>query len=417
MLKMFSPQKSDKNRSGGVGLVAALALFAGSCLTPPGVVAKQNAAMTEVKPREFVHSSGEILKGARLGWNLGNALDASPGETSWGNPPATPEVMKGAAKAGFGLVRIPVTWSLHTGDGPDFVIEPAWLERVAEVVGYARAAGLYAVINVHHDGGESKGTGWITLKDEAGSITEANNAAVKARFMAIWTQIAKHFAGFGEELLFESMNEIHDGYGPPNPRYFPIVNELNQEFVKIVRASGGNNVKRHLIVPGYNTHIDHTVAGFKMPEDTTPNRLILAVHFYDPYLFTMEAKIHTWGQASPGRDDWGQEDFVVKQFDKLKTKFIDRGVPIFLGEYGAVNQEGYEDYRRYWMEYVTKVAVDRGILPVYWDNGGQGSGSDQFAMLDRNTGAVLQPDLLKAMRRAATDSYKLSDIPLPKPAK
>jgi len=392
--------------------------MAGSCLTPPGVVAqRQNAMVTESPPREFVHSSSEILKGAVLGWNLGNCLDATPSETGWGNPPANLEIMRGAAKAGFGLVRIPVTWTHHTGEGPDYVIERAWLERVAEVVGYARAAGLYAVINVHHDGGDGKGTGWIALKDEAGNITDANNAAVKARFMALWTQIAKHFAGSGEELLFESMNEIHDGYGPPNPRYFPIINQLNQEFVTIVRASGGNNVKRHLIVPGYNTHIDHTVAGLKMPADTTPNRLILAVHFYDPYLFTLMAKIHTWGQASPGRDDWGQEDFVVKQFDKLKTTYIDKGVPVFLGEYGAVNQEGYEDYRRYYMEYVTKVAVDRGVLPVYWDNGAQGSGEDKFAMFDRNTGEGLQPELLKAMRRAATSTYKLSDIALPQPSK
>ncbi len=398
-------------------MLAITTLLLGSCLTPPGVAQRPNATVAEVKPREFVHSSSEILKGAVLGWNLGNCLDATPSETGWGNPPANPEIMKGVAKAGFGLVRIPVTWTHHTGEGPDYVLETAWLERVAEVVGYAHAAGLYAVINVHHDGGEGKGTGWITLKDEAGNITEANNAAVKARFIAVWTQIAKHFAGFGEELLFESMNEIHDGYGPPNPRYFPIVNQLNQEFVKIVRASGGNNVKRHLIVPGYNTHIDHTVAGFKMPEDPTPNRLILAVHFYDPYLYTLMAKIHTWGQASPGRDDWGQEDFVVKQFDKLKTKYIDKGIPVFLGEYGAVNQEGYEDYRRYYMEYVTKVAVDRGVLPVYWDNGAQDSGEDKFAMFDRNTGEVLQPELLKAMRRAATDPYKLADIALPKPSK
>jgi endoglucanase len=397
-----------------------LAMLTGACLTPPGGVAQQSAAaaLAEQRSREFVHSSSDILKGAVLGWNLGNSLDAAGGEAGWGNPPATLALMKGVAKAGFGLVRIPVTWTPHMGEGPDYVIEPAWLKRVAEVVGYARAAGIYAVINIHHDGADgSKGIQWIALKDEAGNITDANNAQVKARFIAVWTQIAKHFAGYGEELLFESMNEIHDGYGPPNPSYFPIINDLNQEFVKVVRASGGNNGKRHLIVPGYNTHIDHTVAGFKLPTDTVPNRLILAVHFYDPYLFTLMAKTHTWGQASPGRDDWGQEEFVVKQFDKLKTIYIDKGIPVFLGEYGAVNQEDHQDYRRYYMEYVTKAAIDRGILPVYWDNGAQGSGEDKFAVLDRNSGEVVQPKLLEAMRRAATSPTKLADIALPKPAK
>jgi endoglucanase len=404
----------------GITIAAGLMMLMGSCLTPPGVVAQRNkaAAMAEQRPRQFVHSSSEILKAAALGWNLGNSLDASGGESGWGNPPATLELMKGVAKAGFGLVRIPITWTPHMGSGPDFVIEPSWLARVAEVVDYARAAGLYAVINIHHDGADgTKGVQWIALKDEEGNITEANNAAVKARFIAVWTQIAKHFAGYGEELLFESMNEIHDGYGPPNPRYFPIINDLNQEFVKLVRASGGNNPKRHLVVPGYNTHIDHTIAGFKLPTDTIPDRLILSVHFYDPYLFTLMGQTHTWGEASPGRDNWGQEDFVVKQFDKLKTTFIDKGIPVLLGEYGATNQEGFEDYRRYYMEYVTKVAGERGILPVYWDNGGRNSGGDSFAMLDRNSGDVLHPALLAAMRRAATSTYTLAQIPLPKPSK
>jgi len=401
-------------------MVIALAVPAGACITPPGVVVQRNAAeaLTQQHPREFAHSPSEILKGAGLGWNLGNSLDAVGGESAWGNPPATLELMKSVAKAGFGLVRIPVTWTQHTGEGPDYAIEPAWLSRVAEVVDYARAAGIYAVINIHHDGADgNKASQWLALKDEAGNITETNNAQVKAHFIAVWSQIAKHFAGYGEELLFESMNEVHDGYGPPNPHYFPIINDLNQEFVKVVRASGGNNGKRHLIVPGYNTHIDHTIAGFKLPTDTIPNRLIVAAHFYDPYLFALMAKTHTWGQASPGHDDWGQEDFVVKQLDKLKTTYIDKGIPVFLGEYGAVNQDGYEDYRRYYMEYVTKAAIDRGILTVYWDNGAQGAGEDRFALFDRTSGEVTQPALLEAMRRAATSPYKLGDIALPKPAK
>jgi len=393
-------------------------MLVGSCITPPAARRRAAVALAEQHPREFVHTSVEILKGAVLGWNLGNSLDASPDETGWGNPPTTPELMKGVAKAGFGLVRIPVTWSNHMGPAPDFVIDPSWLARVGEIVDYARAADLYVVINLHHDGADgSKGVQWIALKDEAGNITEANNAAVKARFIAVWTQIAKHFAGYGEELLFESMNEVHDGYGPPNPAYFPIINQLNQEFVRVVRASGGNNGKRHLVVPGYNTSIEHTLAGFQLPADTIPNRLILSVHFYDPYLFSLMGQTHTWGRSSPGNDNWGQEDFVVKQFDKVKASFVDKGVPVLLGEYGATLQEGFEDYRRYYLEYVTKAAIDRGMFPVWWDNGGTGSGGDKFAMLDRKSGNVLHPELLAALRRAATNAYSLAQIELPKPSK
>lgn len=358
----------------------------------------------------------ELLRTLRLGWNLGNALDVPEGETAWGNPRVTPELMNAVAKAGFGLVRIPVTWSKHMGPAPDFAIEPSWLARVDEVVSYAHAAGLYAVIDLHHDGADNfAGVEWITLNDAQGNTTDANNAAVRARFVKVWAQVAKHFASYGEELLFESMNEIHDGYGNPDPRHFTFINELNQEFVTLVRASGGNNAARHLIVPGYNTNIDHTVTGFKLPQDSTANRLSLSVHYYDPYLFALQAKTHTWGEGAPGRDDWGQEDFVVKQFDKLKTTFIDRGVPVFMGEYGATHQQGFEQYRRYYMEYVTKAAVDRGILPVYWDNGSKNSGGESFGLFDRSNGEVLHPEVMDAIQRAATKSYALKDVERPKP--
>jgi aryl-phospho-beta-D-glucosidase BglC (GH1 family) len=367
---------------------------------------------------EFAHTSTELLAKLKLGWNLGNSLDVPDGETAWGNPKASPELLSAVAKAGFGLVRIPVTWTSHTGPAPDFVIDPAWFARVDEVIGYARSAGLHAVINIHHDGADNfKGPEWLTLNDASGNTTEENTAAVRKRFVAVWAQIAKHFAAYGEELLFESMNEIHDGYGEPDPRHFTFINDLNQQFVNVVRASGGNNGNRHLVVPGYNTNIDHTIKGFKLPTDSVAKRLILSVHYYDPYLYALQAKTHTWGSASPGRDDWGQEDFVLKQFDKLKSTFVDRGVPVLIGEYGATHQEGFEDYRRYYLEYVTKAAVDRGMLPVYWDNGGQGSGGEKFGLMDRQNNTVLHPVMLEAMQRAATKSYSLSDIALPRPSK
>jgi endoglucanase len=376
--------------------------------------ASQPAALPQ--PLPFSGTSKELLSRLKLGWNLGNSLDAHESETAWGNPPVTPELVQAVAKAGFNVVRIPVTWTLHMGPAPDFVIDPAWLNRVAEVVDYVHAAGMYAIINVHHDGADgSTKVEWLTLNDASGAITEANNQAVRARFVTVWKQIAKRFAGYGEELWFESMNEVHDGYGPPNPKYFAIINQLNQAFVDVVRASGGNNAQRDLVVPGYNTNIDHTLAGFELPKDPTPGRLILSVHYYDPYLFALEGKKNTWGKASPGNDGWGQEDFVVKQFDRVKARFIDQGVPMIIGEYGACAQQGFEDYRRYYMEYVTKAAVDRGMLPIYWDNGAEGSGGEKFALFNRATHEPLHPEILAALQRAAKSTYKLSEVALPKP--
>jgi aryl-phospho-beta-D-glucosidase BglC (GH1 family) len=414
-----------------IKLQAARVLFAlggatliglAGCLTPPPLPAKAAPDVKPVSnapklpPREFSGTSTELFARLKLGWNLGNAFDAPESETAWGNPTVTPELLQAVAKAGFDLVRVPVTWTLHTGPAPDFVIEPAWLTRVAEAVDYVRDAGMYAIINVHHDGADGfKQVEWITLNDSTGAVTDANNQAVKARFVAVWGQIAKSFAGYGEELLFESMNEIHDGYGQPDPKYFTIINGLNQAFVDVVRASGGNNAKRHLVVPGYNTNIDHTIAGFELPKDPTPGRLIVSAHYYDPYLFALQGKKNTWGKASPGNDGWGQEDFVVTQFDKLKSHFVDKGVPVLIGEYGACQQDGFEDYRRYYMEYVTKAAVDRGLVPVYWDNGGEGSGGEKFGMFNRTSYEPLYPKILEAMMRAAKGSYTLGDVALPTP--
>ena len=403
---------------------ACLALFTSACLTPPAARAlnasavKDSPAVPANPPKEFAGSSADLLGTTKLGWNLGNSLDVPEGETAWGNPKITPELLTAVKNAGFGVVRIPITWSKHMGPAPTYAISTSWFERVDEVLGYARAAGLYAIINLHHDGADGfKGVQWIALKDPAGKTTDENNAAVRARFVAVWTQIAKHFSAYGEELLFESMNEVHDGYGTPDPRHFDIINDLNQQFVNAVRGTGGNNAKRDLVVCGYNTNIDHTLKGFKLPTDTVPNRLILSVHYYDPYLFALQAKTNTWGAASPGRDDWGQEDFVVAQFDKLKSTYVDNGVPVIIGEYGATHQADFADYQRYYMEYVTKAAVDRHIVPIFWDNGGSGSGGEKFGLFDRHSNTVMQPEIMEAMKRAATSSYALKDVALPKPSK
>ncbi|MFC1642592.1 glycoside hydrolase family 5 protein, partial [Myxococcota bacterium] len=361
-------------------------------------------------------TSTELIASLNLGWNLGNSLDAPEGETAWGNPTVTEALLQAVAESGFDLVRIPVTWSLHIGATPDYVIEPGWLERVEEVVQYAIGAGLYAIINLHHDGADAyDGVEWLTLNDAGGAVTAENNDQVEARFVGMWTQIASHFRDHGEQLLFESMNEIHDGYDTPDPAYYDIINHLNQVFVDTVRATGGNNGQRHLVVPGYNTNIDYTVAGFEVPTDPTPNRLILSVHYYDPWDFAGSAKTNAWGQAAPGRDSWGQEDHVVAQFDKLQTTYVQQGIAVVLGEYGAVHQAGFEDYRRYYMEYVTKAAADRDILPIYWDNGSESSGEEAFGLFSRTTNAVLHPTILEAMMRAATSTYSLNDVTVPTP--
>jgi len=361
-------------------------------------------------------TAAQAVAEIQIGWNLGNSLDVPEGETAWGNPEVTEALIEAVADAGFGGIRIPVTWSLHLGSAPDFTIEPAWLDRVEEVVGFATSRELYAIINLHHDGAdEYEGVEWLTLNDESGAVTEENNAAVQAQFVAVWEQIASRFADHGHHLVFESMNEIHDGYDEPDPVYHDIINDLNQTFVDLVRASGGNNATRILVVPGYNTNIDHTVTGFEPPVDTIDDRLILSVHYYDPYEFALNADPPVWGEAFPESPPWGLEDWVREQFQTVGETYVAQGLPVIVGEYGATHLEGYEEYRRYYVEYVTKAATDAGAVPFYWDNGGPGSGPDNFALFDRATETVLRPEILEAILRASSSDYALEDVEAPVP--
>lgn len=365
-------------------------------------------------PAPTGQTATELLATFDLGWNLGNSLDVPEGETEWGNPTVDAAMLQTVADAGFDIVRIPVTWSLFTGPAPNYTLDAARLSRVEQVVGYALDAGLHAIINLHHDGAdELDGVEWLTLNDESGGISDATNQLVEQRFSAVWTQIANHFKAFDQRLLFESMNEIHDGYDAPDPEYYPIINNLNQVFVDIVRASGGNNATRHLVVPGYNTNIEYTLAGFEAPQDPTPDHLVLSVHFYDPWPFAGEGSSPAWGNGAPGADSWGQEDHVVNQFDALETTYVKNGLPMIIGEYGAVNATGSESYRRYYMEFVTQAACQRGIVPIYWDNGGIGSGPDSFGLFNRTSKAVVFPDILQAMFRGCNSTVPLDSIAKP----
>jgi endoglucanase len=361
-----------------------------------------------------------VVAAMKLGWNIGNSLDSVDAgksdttvETAWGNPVITADLVKAAAAAGFGAVRIPVTWIGRIGAAPDYPVSATFISRVEQVVKYALDQNLYVIINTHHDGDNGVAGRWITLVDSSGQATTANTEQVKGEFKKVWTQIADHFKNYGDHLIFESMNEVMVDYGTPKPEYYDGINGLNQAFVDTVRATGGYNTNRCLVVPGYNTNIDYTVAGFVAPKDTSAGKLILSDHYYDPYSFTGSAETHAWGTGKPGIDNWGQEDWVQSQVAKLKASYIDKGLPVIWGEYGAANQSGYENYRRYYMEYVTKATHDAGIVPFVWDNGSSGSGSDAFGFIKRSDNTIMYPAILEAMIRAVTSSYTLADVAKP----
>ena len=351
----------------------------------------------------------------KIGWNLGNSLDAhnnlNPSETAWGNPTVTQALMTGVAARGFGAVRIPVTWGTKIGSAPNYTIDAAYLDRVAAVVGYVTGAGMKAIINIHHDGADS--ASWLSVK--TADLTGTTKTNMDAKFRAVWRQIAEKFEDAGNTLIFEAFNELHDGsWGDGNTAQRNRINELNQIFVTTVREVGGKNTDRFLVIPGWVTRASVTVSSLVLPTDPTPNRLIVTFHYYDPYDFTGSNTDAVWGSKAKS-NGWANESFVQSTFNSVKNKFYNNGIPVIIGEYGAQIKSNAA-YRKYYMEYVTKYAHDCGFIPFYWDNAGFGTGSEKFGLLDRSNGSAHDTSaqqILDVMMKAVTQDYPLSSIAAP----
>lgn len=314
-------------------------------------------------------TSLELVHDMKLGYNLGNSLDVcnadrngdgkadetsdNVDETLWGNPTVTKEQIQFVKDSGFDSVRIPVTWRDHIYDAGN--IDAAWMDRVQEVVDYAYDLDMYVIINVHHDGGGDPDFGaWIRN-------ASTDYDAVSARYKTIWQQICDRFEDYGDKLLFESMNEVGFDDMSKNDAYNTL-NSLNQEFVDLVRASGGNNSKRHLVIAGYWTDIAMTCNRlYKMPDDPA-NRCILSVHYYTPWDFC----------TCTVRNDWGTESDISEMEGKvsqLTSYYTDKGVPVIIGEYGTCRGNNEDDRVEFCKRFVTLCHAAQ--IPTFiWDDGG-----------------------------------------------
>ena len=381
-----------------IAFLLGLSLCTPSCGGGSGSTATAAATAQQLPPtatgmRDL--SSLQLSQQMGAGWNLGNAMESTGGETAWGNPKTTQALIDAIKAAGFKTIRIPLAWKQYA-DAKDNISD-TWMARVTEVVGYAHKAGLYTIINVHWDGG------WL-------QPTYAAQAVANARLAKFWTQIATQFKGDDDTLLFAGTNEVmvEGDYGTPKPEYVAVQNGFNQIFVNTVRATGGNNAVRHLIVQGFNTNIDHTVNFAVMPADTVKDRLMMEVHFYDPYDFTINDKstIWQWGAAATDAkavETWADEAHVDAQFDKMKTRFVSKGIPVILGEFSAMRRTefaGAESYRLAWDRYIAHSAWAHGMVPVYWDAGAPDS-NHSSGLFDRSTGAQVYPEIIKALVDAA----------------
>lgn len=364
----------------------------------------------------------QITEAMGLGWNLGNQLEASsgglPSETCWGNPEITKELIDTVKAQGFKTVRIPVSYLDMIGDGPDYKIDADWLDRVQEVVDYVVNNDMFAIVNMHGDGYYTVDHSWLLCAEDDDKQTE-----IKDKYGKVWTQIADRFKDYDQHLIFESMNEeFNNDYGKPDANAYENINAYNQIFVDSVRATGSNNEKRWLLLPGWNTNIEYTANdeyNFKIPTDNgckaDGKRIMISVHYYDPFNFTIDenktAKTQ-WGKyAVKNYDNWGQEDYVDSQMALLNEKFVSQGYPVVIGEFGAQDKTekfaDYNEFRRYWAEYLIKAAKKNGVVCVYWDNGY--NGNKGFGIINRFDYTITQPDLIAGMMRAInfTDDYEI----------
>lgn len=368
---------------------------------------KQEAATEPEMPNIGMESDAKTLAAKMYaGINIGNTLEATNGETGWGNPEVSNTYIAGLKALGFNAVRIPCAWSSHLKNETTNEIDPAWLERVSEVVGYCVANDMYAIVNIHWDGG------W--LED---NILGGYNEDINTKQKVLWTQIAEKLNSYDEHLLFAGCNEpgmnetTSTGNEFKDAEDIRTIMKYEQSFVDAVRATGGNNAVRCLIVQAPATRISDATGGvYAMPTDVVENRLMAEVHFYEPYNFCLMEEDAGWGNVfwywgknnhvtgSTHNPTWGEEDYVTEQLAKMKSAFVDKGFPVIIGEYGALkrtvseNQEMHNQSRAYWNEVVTREAKANGCVPFYWE-----TGSD----VNRTTGEAKEAYAIEGIMKGA----------------
>jgi len=346
-----------------------------------------------------------------IGWNLGNTLDSIDNrkrgilreltditpeeyyETYWGNPVTTAEMINAVAGAGFGVIRVPVTYADHMDE--DFNIRIEWLERVERVVNYVLDNGIYCIINLHHDTGSGS---WPWLKADPENIVFLEN-----KLSFVWTQIADYFKHYGDKLIFEGFNEILDTesrWGGASRAAYEAVNRLNQAFVDAVRAAGGGNETRRLIVKTYAAGTDKDILdAFVLPDDTQKDLLIAGVHFYGSMPFTWRQEKISWTKTY---SDWNRlrdGKPVEDMLQRIDDRFIKNRVPVIICEFGAQNKNNNADRVKYAGHYV-ETAARYGISCIWWDDGGifnDAESVNSHALLDRNTNRWFFGEIVDAM--------------------
>ncbi|MCQ2515367.1 MAG: glycoside hydrolase family 5 protein [Saccharofermentans sp.] len=333
-------------------------------------------------------TASQEVAAINVGWNLGNTLDSygtwitnvnpTSVETAWGNPLTTRELILSVQQQGFNAIRIPVTWAQFTDSEGN--VDSAWMNRVHEVVDYAYNAGMYVILNVHHDTGEhgSDKVCWM--------IADMNTyEQTRDRFEGLWTSIANEFRDYGDHLMFEGYNELLDMNNSWNSSTtgttaYDATNSYAQLFVDTVRSTGGNNATRNLIVNTYVCSVEQVVRdNFVLPSDTVPDHLICEVHCYSPWWFSTATDTSDTTFTEQHRSD------VITLMNTISNFSEQLGVPVIIGEFGP-EYKNNDDQRAAYIECYISEATSRGIKCFWWDNGDYRTGSEfgGYAIVNRN---------------------------------
>lgn len=326
-----------------------------------------------------------------VGWNLGNQFECSPqgvdnesflignpegsinAETAWGNPAVTAKTIKAVKEAGFNAIRIPVRWQHHITNQMAMTVDKAWMAKVKQVVDWCLKEDLKVILNTHHEK-------WLE-----GRPTYAYKEENCRQLALLWLNIATEFKDYDSRLAFAGTNEVHirDNWGAPEKENLQVQNAYNQTFVDIVRSTGGNNTKRHLLVQTYVCNPQFGLdGGLVIPTDLPENGLAymsVEYHFYSP-----------WDYAGEGTKDlWSDPESLRNMFDKTATEWGNKGLGVVIGEWGVTDhgnasnlQAVHENITNYCRFYVSE-SLKRGFSTFVWDNNSFGQGADKFGIFER----------------------------------
>lgn len=384
---VLAPQNADLDDDGDIDTVDLTLLKRG---VMDGSLGKTESDEPVQGGEGFDQTAMEFVANLKLGWSLGNTLDATSDyassaygfETAWGCPYTTKAMIDAVKEAGFNTVRIPVSWGQKMGSAPDYKVSDEWMDRVYEVVGYVLENDMYCILNSHHD------TDWQVP-------SYSNLDAQKAQLTALWTQIGEKFADCDEHLIFETLNEPRlvdhaDEWNGGTAEARAVVNEMNATCLSAIRASGGNNDKRFVVMPGYcASPIATVINDMQLPDD---DHLIVSIHAYTPYNFAL----NTSGTSSWDINSDSYE--IVQNFERVKAKFIDKGIPVIVGEFGALNKNN-DSERAEWAEYYVKTATSYGIPCIWWDNNAFNGSGENFGLINRSSCTVQYPEIMDALLR------------------